>query len=909
MMQTHNLVRFLALSGLQLAAAVDANGADALAKCPGYKASNIKTTGHGLKADLHLAGPKCNAYGTDLDDLKLDVTVETSDRVHVKIYDAAEHVYQVPESVFPRPKPAKGCSTNAALKFDYTENPFSFRILRTETKEVLFDSSAAGLVMEDQYLRLRTHLPTDTNLYGLGEHSDSLRLKTTNYTRTLWNADMPSIPNNRNLYGSHPVYIEHRTSGSHGVFLLSSNGMDIFIDKDKNGQYLEYNILGGVFDFYFMAGPTPIDVTKQYAEIAGLPVTVPYSGLGFHHCRWGYQDAFAVAEAVYNYSKAGIPLETMWTDIDYMDARAIFSLDPQRFPLKVMRELVAHLHANKQKYVVMVDPAVAAKNYGPYNNGVKDDIFILNSTKQTFHGVVWPGLTAYPDWFADGVQQYWNKEFAEFFSPESGLDIDFLWIDMNEPANFCDFPCLDPVAAAKEYPPPAPAVRHPPRDLPGWPCDFQPPGTSCKRVLSEQRLSPPADLDDEAKEFVMVSSRDNEAESSHTSKKWKGLPNRELISPPYKIHNFWGPLPHKSINTSLVHHNGLTLFDTHNLYGTMMSAASRQAMLARRPSKRPLVITRSTFAGAGSHVSHWLGDNDSDWPHYRWSISGMLQFASIFQVSMVGSDVCGFNGNTTEELCARWSSLGAFQPFYRNHNAEGMIDQEFYVWKSVTEAARRAIDIRYRLLDYFYTAMMRQSQDGTPAMNPMFYIYSNDKNTFGLDLQFFWGPSLLVAPVTEQGSTSVDIYLPDDIFYDFYTHEQIRGEGKNITKRDQGLADIPLFFRGGVIVPLRIKSAMTTTDLREQDFELVIPVGKDGTAKGALYLDDGDSLKPDATSNIEFEYKKGQLAVNGSFGYKTKAKIAKVTLLGVSSSQSGEAGSSGSITVDKPLTQPFTVQV
>lgn len=68
---------------------------------------------------------------------------------------------------------------------------------------------------------------------------------------------------------------------------------------------------------------------------------------------------FNVAEVVYNYSQANIPLETMWTDIDYMYLRRVFTLDPKRFPLHKMRALVDYLHDHQQKYIVMVDPAVS----------------------------------------------------------------------------------------------------------------------------------------------------------------------------------------------------------------------------------------------------------------------------------------------------------------------------------------------------------------------------------------------------------------------------------------------------------------------------------------------------------------------------------------------------------------------
>lgn len=815
-------------------------------------------------------------------------------RVHVKIEDAAQIAYQVPESVFPRPKRKPVSRKKANLQFDITEEPFSFRIFRKDGNETIFDSSAAGLVFEDQYLRLRTSLPTDTNLYGLGEHTDDFRLKTDDYHRTIFNADAPGLPQGQNLYGSHPIYIEHRPTGSHGVFLLNSGGMDVFIDKDDAAkQYLEYNVLGGVLDFYFLAGPSPIDVSRQYSDVTGRAVTIPYASLGFHNCRWGYQDAYNLAEVISNYSAAGIPLETMWADIDYMDGRKIFSVDPDRFPLKMMREIADHLHANNQHFTLMVDPATAAADYPPYHRGLDDDAFIRRNG-ETFHAVVWPGVTAFPDWFAPNATKFWNNEFATFFSKENGVDIDFLWIDMNEPANFCAFPCDDPVSAAEGLPPVPPPTRTPPRPLPGWSCDFQPPGTDCKRSTVELRSPAPAP---EAKEIENIHARNAD------DTRWKGYPGRDLLNPPYAIKNVQGILSAKTIRTDLIHHNGLTQLDTHNLYGTMMSSFSREAMLARRPGKRPLVITRATFAGAGSHVSHWLGDNNSDWPHYLWSIRGMLAFASVFQVPMVGSDVCGFGSDTTEELCARWAMLGAFQPFYRNHNAEGQISQEFYRWESVTKAAKKAIDIRYRLLDYFYTAMMRQSTDGTPAINPMFYLYPNDPKTYGLDYQYFFGPAILVAPVTAEGATSVDVYLPAGTFYDYHTKARIVSKGQTITMKDQTTSDIPLFIRGGTVVPQRVKSAMTTTDLAKENFEIVIAPDENNKASGSLYLDDGESLDGESTV-YNFEYDGNKLTATGKFGYKTNSKIVQVILLG-----GGQRAAKSATTVQQELNGPFTINL
>jgi alpha-glucosidase len=399
--------------------------------CPGYKATNVVTDGSKLSADLVLAGTACNVYGTDVQKLKLEVQYETGmlffsklcgdernerpseTRLHLKISDPAHDRYEVPESVFPRPKVTSGISpSKSAIKFTYTSSPFSFKVIRTKGNEVLFSTGKHPLVFEPQYLRLATDLPQNPNIYGLGEHTDTFRLPTDNFTRTMWSRDAGGVPNGTNLYGNHPVYFEHRTSGTHGVLLLSSNGMDIKINSNSsaNSSTLEYNVLGGVLDLYFLAGsPTsPTAVATQYASLAGLPAEVPYWSFGFHQCRFGYNNFIDVADVISNYSAARIPLETMWTDIDYMQKRRVFTLDPDYFPLNRMREIVDYLHKHDQRYIVMVDPAVAylpEDKTSAYQRGSEMDVWLKRPNGSDLLGVVWPGVTVYPDWFNPKTQR------------------------------------------------------------------------------------------------------------------------------------------------------------------------------------------------------------------------------------------------------------------------------------------------------------------------------------------------------------------------------------------------------------------------------------------------------------------------------------------------------------------------
>lgn len=360
---------------------------------------------------------------------------------------------------------------------------------------------------------------------------------------------------------------------------------------------------------------------------------------------------------------------------------------------------------------------------------VDRNVFLKKGDNSIYKGVAWPGVTAFPDWFNIWQAEYWFRdEFAAFFDAENGVDVDAISINMDEASNFCPYPC-DGFAQAGHFPPMSPSVRqNAPRPIPGFPPDFQPPSVQIqlpKMISGNGQGAGPAKrgsikvpaLSDESVQLLHLLKR--QASSGNKT----GLPNPNLIAPPYQIKNATGSLSDHTLDTSLVHHQddgSYTEYDTHNLYGFLIGWIAGGALQNRRRTERPMVIAKSTFPT--SFADHSLGDNTATWEAYRISIAQQLAFVSIFNIPMVGADVCGHALETTEILCARWAMLGAFSSFYRNHAARGKSPQEFYRWPMVAQAARNAIDIRYRLLDYLYTAMIWQRRDGTPWLNPLWFF-------------------------------------------------------------------------------------------------------------------------------------------------------------------------------------------
>lgn len=160
---------------------------------------------------------------------------------------------------------------------------------------------------------------------------------------------------------------------------------------------------------------------------------------------------------------------------------------------------------------------------------------------------------------------------------------------------------------------------------------------------------------------------------------------------------------------------------------------------------------------------------------------------------------------------------------------------------------------------------------------PHYVVFPKDKNGFDLDDQYFIGSSgLLVKPVTEKGAPETTVYLPaeDQVYYDYFTLIAHRSttKGKTLTV-PAALDQIPLFIRGGSIVSTRERPRRASTAMKQDPFTLRVALSKSGTARGELYLDDGES----------YDHEKGQLVWRQFTADKTSAKKGKKSLLRISS--------------------------
>jgi alpha-glucosidase len=287
----------------------------------------------------------------------------------------------------------------------------------------------------------------------------------------------------------------------------------------------------------------------------------------------------------------------------------------------------------------------------------------------------------------------------------------------------------------------------------------------------------------------------------------------------------------------------------HNIYGLQMSRATTEGLKQLQPQKRPFLLTRATFSGGQRYAAVWTGDNVASWEHLHIA-NIQCQRLSISGFSFCGSDVGGFAGVPTGELMVRWLQLGAFHPFFRVHsignNVDGAaevqkeliaeqeqkrrLDQEPWVFGEEYEnLAKAAIEMRYHLLGYTYTAFWQYATKGTPMLKSLSFFDQTDTTALERENEFIFGNHLLIAPITqpctiagiikhEEENQEIaiadhpknevveeivlletqEIYLPKGNWYLFQNNQLF--EGQQLISLPVSLAQFPIFVKAGAVI-------------------------------------------------------------------------------------------------------------
>lgn len=624
--------------------------------------------------------------------------------------------------------------------------------------------------------------PGAEQAYGIPEHADSHALRSTKQSDPyrLYNLDVFEYEVNERMaiYGGIPVLYAHGTERTSGIFW--HNAAETWVDISSSNDNVVESIVSfvsgtikkpqvdahfmsesGVIDVFFLMGPKPLDVFKQYTDLTGTGNLPQMFTLGYHQSRWNYNDQEDVANIADSFDTHDIPMDVMWLDIEYTDGKKYFTWDTRKFPNPL--EMVQNLTSKGRKLVLIIDPHIKRDpNYFLHNDATNLGYYVKTRDNKDYEGWCWPGASSYLDFFDPKVREYYTNLYSLEKFHGTTNDV-YIWNDMNEPS-----------------------------------------------VFNGPEITMPKDV---------------------------------------------------------LHHGGWEHRDIHNINGLYYTMVTYDALYKRSGgSLRPFILTRSFFAGSQRFTAVWTGDNTAEWEHLRASYPMCLSI-SISGMSFCGADVGGFFKNPDSELFIRWNQAGAWLSFFRQHSHIESKRREPWTFNDeTTQIVRDAMRMRYSYLPLWYTLFKEHESNGNPVMRPLWVHYPTESATFTIDDELLVGDSILVRPVLEPSVSEVKVYFPGEgkiVWYDVDTMQPHHKSG--FVSTPVTLHKIPVYQRGGSIVPRKMRIRRSTVAMKSDPYTLVVILDDDKRANGTLYIDD----------EVSFEYRHGKyLYLQLSFdGLKLESKF------------------------------------
>lgn len=234
----------------------------------------------------------------------------------------------------------------------------------------------------------------------------------------------------RSLYSAHNFFLVQKKESSVGVY-IDTPGKVTFDVAFSESDEIKISFEDFDFDLYIFESASPYGVVSGFRSIIGESYMAPKWAFGLCQSRWSYATEKEVEELVESYEKAGIPLDSVCLDIDYMDEYIDFTISDERFP--DFENFVKRMKAKNIHLVPIIDAGVKIKEgYEVYEEGLRKGFFCKKEDGKELVAAVWPGRVHFPDFLNKDAREWFGQKYR--FLIDKGVD--GFWNDMNEPAIF-----------------------------------------------------------------------------------------------------------------------------------------------------------------------------------------------------------------------------------------------------------------------------------------------------------------------------------------------------------------------------------------------------------------------------------------------------------------------------------------
>ncbi len=592
-------------------------------------------------------------------------------------------------------------------------------------------------------------LAKDDKIFGLGETMRGINKR--GYVFESVNTDQPNQDEStKSLYGSHNFFIVFGKK-TFGVF-IDYPGRVVFDLGFAKCDELCVQIERADVDIYFFtcskkAGALK-EIAREFRTLVGKSYIAPKWAFGFCQSRWGYASKDDIEKVWKTYRKLGFPLDSICMDIDYMEDYKDFTVDSKKFPN--FKDFVQRLKKDGTRLVPIIDAGVKKEaGYSVYQEMIAGGYDCKKKDGATFEAGVWPGDSVFADFLNPKAREWFGKQYKALLD----AGIEGFWNDMNEPALFYTKENLKKTFVQLEQ------FKSKALDVTGL-FDFM-------RIANSV-----CNNKDDYKSFYHKVNKDDAGSFAATK------PDKD--------------------GKVLVNH-----YDIHNLYGYNMTRGASQAFKALNPAGQTLLYSRSSYIGAHRYGGVWTGDNHAYWGDILLSLQQIVSL-NLCGFLYTGSDIGGFNANTSRDLLLRWTAFALFTPLFRNHSARGTREQEYYQFENPKDF-KSMVQLRYALIPYLYSEYLKAAKNDGLYARALAFDFSDDKRACAVNDQILIGNEIMVAPVYVQNAIGRYVYLPETMTMVEWKNGKIAAQ-KKLSKGDHFI-EVPMesvvfFVRKGKKLPL-----------------------------------------------------------------------------------------------------------